>query len=1277
YDVEGLPDGVTFDPVTHEISGQIANGSAAGGPYDVTVTVTNEMNLTATKTFRWTILARSPILTSPGLQTGAVQGSINIPISAFDPGGYGLTFGATGLPNGLSINSSTGVITGTIANGANVNSPYSVEVTVTNSQGLSDNKTFDWEVTPESPPQTTGGTNDGNTSDGGTNAGGTTDGGTNAGGTTDGGTNAGGTNDGGTNAGGTTDGGTNSGGTTDGGTTSGGTNDGGTNAGGTTDGGTTAGGTTDGGTNDGGTTAGGTNDGGTTAGGTNDGGTTGGGTTAGGTTTGGGTGGNQPPTIDTTFGPTSILEDSDPTTISLHVDDHETPAFNLSVSATASPSGIVNVWVSSPPGGAAGDRELQVMPIPDQYGDVTVNFTVTDAAGASTQKTTVIHVLPVNDAPSFSKGMDISVDAGIGRRLYLNWANSLSKGPANEGGQTLSFQLNGTTDEATSYAELFLEAPAISPDGNLYFKPAVNKFGTATVTVTVKDNGGTDNGGEDTSPPQVFTITVLDPNRFFLIDSANEMDTAPGLGVAIGTPGATGDIKVDWGDGTPAQVAYSGVFGQDGKMSFVVTHQFLDDDPTNTPHDDYTVNASVEQRLSTDAPGSGNAIYTFPANTIRINNLPPTQNVSLALGLFYPRNVNGRNAHLAVLNGEVADPSTEDSLTLHVDWGDNEVKDIPVDPLAVSTPGSDLFGGHLYVADPSKYAIIVENGKAYVNATVTTKDDDGGSSALQTFHLAIDTAPNDTRLNQQRQYFALSDSGLVVSDELGLLSGWADDDDDAGTGIKDILTAAMKTGPSHGTLTISPAGGFTYVPTGNYSGPDSFTYSVSDGWLQRTATVNLIVSPINLHSADFGGDGILSLKSDPKLEDGTSTSFSDREWLDSNDDGLVSDDRDVNAISGDHRYPVAYVSGSQITVTPVFKVALDNPELNDVLQTALVKVTGPGGITATVTGLRTPIIFSNVWPEHTTKYYDSFHLTWKISIDSGDHWIDISTSRNRLYVTYDTSVATIPIYESVIELSSRNALVSNTPNDIVSRIYDDFTDQVIKRVDGTLLRYWGAVSTADKIENLHDIFPQVDLSTVAKDAEDSISEVTQVKGLLRFGDGQCGAWEKLLMEMLRVQGLEPTGIMIVPAINPSNNSANNFLLVKKWTFSAGPGYWSQFNLGDEYNYNFETFRDNTNRNVLSEVTNDEGLAGQGNQEPPGKFLNHFLVRWDYQDDQGVNQHWYLDPSYGIAKQSTLLAWENEALDGIATYDTTIGNKLVGRAKPNDATVLEVREVDLP
>jgi|GEM_PF-3217407 len=60
-----------------------------------------------------------------------------------------------------------------------------------------------------------------------------------------------------------------------------------------------------------------------------------------------------------------------------------------------------------------------------------------------------------------------------------------------------------------------------------------------------------------------------------------------------------------------------------------------------------------------------------------------------------------------------------------------------------------------------------------------------------------------------------------------------------------ISISSIVTQPSHGTATIS-SGKIHYVPTTGYTGPDSFTYKVTDGLLEsNTATVNIAVNAVN------------------------------------------------------------------------------------------------------------------------------------------------------------------------------------------------------------------------------------------------------------------------------------------------------------------------------------------------------------------------------------------------------------------------------------------------
>ncbi|MGW4490821.1 putative Ig domain-containing protein [Streptomyces sp. NPDC004376] len=81
-------------------------------------------------------------VTSPGSQSATTGGSVSLQIHATDSAGAALTYSASGLPTGLSINSSTGLISGT----ASAAGTYQVTVTASDSTGASGSASFTWTV---------------------------------------------------------------------------------------------------------------------------------------------------------------------------------------------------------------------------------------------------------------------------------------------------------------------------------------------------------------------------------------------------------------------------------------------------------------------------------------------------------------------------------------------------------------------------------------------------------------------------------------------------------------------------------------------------------------------------------------------------------------------------------------------------------------------------------------------------------------------------------------------------------------------------------------------------------------------------------------------------------------------------------------------------------------------------------------------------------------------------------------------------------------------------
>ncbi|HEV3211820.1 MAG TPA: putative Ig domain-containing protein [Acidimicrobiales bacterium] len=141
YGATGLPAGLSINASTGLISGT----PTSPGTSSVTVSATDTTGASGSASFGWTVnsAANTVTVTNPGSQTGTVGTSASLQIHASDSAsGQTLTYGATGLPAGLSINASTGLISGmpTIA------TSYSVTVKAKDATGASGSATFSWVI---------------------------------------------------------------------------------------------------------------------------------------------------------------------------------------------------------------------------------------------------------------------------------------------------------------------------------------------------------------------------------------------------------------------------------------------------------------------------------------------------------------------------------------------------------------------------------------------------------------------------------------------------------------------------------------------------------------------------------------------------------------------------------------------------------------------------------------------------------------------------------------------------------------------------------------------------------------------------------------------------------------------------------------------------------------------------------------------------------------------------------------------------------------------------
>jgi len=166
---------------------------------------------------------------------------------------------------------------------------------------------------------------------------------------------------------------------------------------------------------------------------------------------------------------------------------------------------ITAVLVAGPSHSAAfqlnADGSFTYTPAANYNGPDAFTYHATDGTLPSTTATVTITVNSVNDPPSFTAGPDETASSCGGAVTVSNWATNIIPGPANESTQAVTFTL--TNDNPF----LFGGQVAVASDGTLTFQPVCPLTGTAHVTVTLHDDGGTANGGEDASA-QTFTITI-------------------------------------------------------------------------------------------------------------------------------------------------------------------------------------------------------------------------------------------------------------------------------------------------------------------------------------------------------------------------------------------------------------------------------------------------------------------------------------------------------------------------------------------------------------------------------------------------------------------------------------------------------------------------------------------------------------------------------------------------------------------------------------------------
>lgn len=215
---------------------------------------------------------------------------------------------------------------------------------------------------------------------------------------------------------------------------------------------------------------------------------------------------------------TSFLEDG-----SLHLSldeyviDEDEPDSSLIITVSISSELILSLDSAS--------HELIISSQSDAYGftdDVTVS--ALDSDGLSGAETFSVTVVPVNDAPVANLGLVNVAENGRTEIALTGVA-----GPENESDQILTTLITtlpslGGLSLAIDGASLTTgELPAAVDNNRVYYIPPESRFVSTTFSYQVIDDGGTDNGGVDTSDHHMVSLD-LEVSEIFSLSTGGPIE---------------------------------------------------------------------------------------------------------------------------------------------------------------------------------------------------------------------------------------------------------------------------------------------------------------------------------------------------------------------------------------------------------------------------------------------------------------------------------------------------------------------------------------------------------------------------------------------------------------------------------------------------------------------------------------------------------------------------------------------------------------------------------